>query len=145
MTTDLPTVSASTTASAVRQPWQAIARTLMFLVGASLLAGAMYFTFFASRQDGGVSSGFDWFVAVWALTVATGLLATAVLRGVGNVTWPSLATAVVSAHLVWGLAKLVAYDELVQSLTSIAVDAVILAVVWVGRRRTTVSSDLSRA
>lgn len=132
--TDQRTLPTPMDADTVRQPWQGIARVLMLLVGASLLAGAVYFTFFAAPEDGGVASAFDGFVAVWALTVAVGLLVVAALPRGAVPSWAALATGVVLAHLVWGLIKLVAYDELPQSLTSLAVDAVILAVLWAGRR-----------
>ena len=119
----------------VRQPWQGVARVLMGVVGAQLLAGAVYFTFLAAPEDGGVANGFDWFVAVWALAVAPALVVVAVLRRSGGLPWGDVARWVVLVHAVWALVKLVSYDELVVSLVALFVDAVILGLLWWGARK----------
>ena len=119
----------------VAQPWQAVARVVMGVTGAQLLAGAGYFTFLAPPEEGGVVTGFDWFVAIWAMASALALLGAAVLRAAGRVPWLELAWWALLAHALWATVKLLAYDEppaiTVVALTS---DLVAAAALWAGSR-----------
>lgn len=88
-----------------------IARGLLGLLGAAGLAGATFFTFFATDAEGGVSTGGDWFVAVWKVVLSAGMILVAL--------WPRLdpgrrigiALGLLLADLVFGAVKLFGYDE----------------------------------
>lgn len=118
----------------VHKRWLAVARVVMGLLGAQLLPGAIYFTFFAAPEDGGVVTAFDWFVAIWAMTVAVALMATALLPFPSRSRRLQVAWWVVGAHLVWALVKLVAYDEMPVSAIVVLVDVAILGLLWLAGR-----------
>lgn len=120
-------------AVAVPVPVLWTARVLLGLLGASLLAGAVYFTFFAPPEDGGVTTAVDWAVAVWAMATAVGLLVVAVLLGDRTRRTLGLARALLVSHLVFGLVKVVFYAE-PESVTFIVVDLVLLALLAIRRR-----------
>ena len=89
----------------------ALARGLLVLFGAVGLAGATYFTFFATDAEGGVSTGFDWFIAVWKLVVSVGMIVVAVWPLLERGRRTDLALGLVFADLVFGVIKIVGYDE----------------------------------
>jgi hypothetical protein len=108
----------------------------MGLSGAQLLVGAIYFLFFATPDEGGVVSAFDWFVAIWALVAALGLLATSLAPFPARSTRLQAAWWVMGVHLLWALVKLLAYDEMPVSAIVVLVDLVILILLWrAGRAR----------
>jgi hypothetical protein len=43
-------------------------------LGLSLVFASIYFGFFASPQDGGVSAPVDWVIGAWALAMGLGLV-----------------------------------------------------------------------
>lgn len=110
------------------------ARLLLGVLGLAGLAGAIYFTFFASPEDGGVTTGFDWFVAVWKIAVSVGFVAVAVAPRVSRALRVKLATWLLLADVVFGLVKVFGYDER-ESLVFLVVDAVLLALLQVVRRQ----------
>jgi hypothetical protein len=89
----------------------AFARGLLVLFGAVGLAGATYFTFFATDAEGGVSTGFDWFIAVWKLVVSVGMILVAVWPRMERGRRIGLALGLVLADLMFGAIKIVGYDE----------------------------------
>lgn len=116
--------------STVHGRWLVAARVALGLLGAQLLPAALYFTFFAAAQDGGVVTAFDWFVAVWAIAVAVALLATALLPFPSRARRLQVAWWVMGAHFVWGLVKLLAYDEMPVSAIVVLVDVAIFGLLW---------------
>lgn len=120
----------------VHRGWLTVARVAMALVGAQLIPGAVYFTFFAAPEDGGVVTAFDWFVAIWAMAAAVALLATALLPFPSRTRRLHVAWWVMGTHLVWALVKLVAYDEMPVSAIVLLIDLVILAILWLAGKGT---------
>jgi hypothetical protein len=110
-----------------------IAQVLLILAGLVTLAGAVFFTFFATPEEGGVSTGADWAVAVWSLLLSIGYIAAGVLLRAGRdkVLW--FAVALVLLHLVFGLVKLIGYQEY-ESLPFFAIDIAILVSLLLSRR-----------
>ncbi|MCA1781702.1 MAG: hypothetical protein ABR616_18145 [Dermatophilaceae bacterium] len=96
----------------------------------------MYFTFFATPDQGGVVSAFDWFVAIWALLAALGLLATSLAPFPARSRRLQAAWWVMGVHLAWALMKLLTYDEMPVSAIVVPIDLVILTLLWrAGRAR----------
>ncbi|MDQ3371243.1 MAG: hypothetical protein M3482_00780 [Actinomycetota bacterium] len=124
-------------ATAVAQPparasvalWTA--RILLGLLGVVIVFSSIYFTFFASVEDGGVSGPVDWVVAAWALAMGLGMVAVAVRLGAPGTM--RIAVGLVLAHVVFGLVKLVGYGE-TEALGLFGVDLVILAVLAAASR-----------
>ena len=124
-------------ATAVAQPparasvalWAA--RILLGLLGVVIVFSSIYFTFFASVEDGGVSGPVDWVVAAWALAMGLGMVAVAVRLGAPGTM--RIAVGLVLAHVVFGLVKLVGYGE-TEALGLFGVDLVILAVLAAASR-----------
>jgi FtsH-binding integral membrane protein len=110
------------------------ARSLLFLIGVVGLAGAAYFTFYAPPAEGGVVTAFDWFVAVWKIVVSLGFLVVALAPGMPAERRLNVATWLLLADVIFGLVKLFGYQER-ESLVFFAVDAVVLAVVYLARRQ----------
>ena len=119
-----------TDARPARSPWLTAARVVMGVFGAQLLAGAVYFTFFASPAEGGVVSAFDWFVAVWAIVAAAGLLVTAMVPFSSAPRRIEAAWWVLGVHALWGVVKVAAYDEMPVSGIVLGVDVVIGLLLW---------------
>jgi len=124
-------------ATAVAQPparasvalWTA--RILLGLLGVVIVFSSIYFTFFASVEDGGVSGPVDWVVAAWALAMGLGMGAVAVRLGAPGTM--RIAVGLVLAHVIFGLVKLVGYGE-TEALGLFGVDLVILAVLAAASR-----------
>ncbi len=99
------------------------------------LAGATYFTFFASPEEGGVVGGVDWFISAWKLVVSLGLVVVAVAPRMHRGIRVQLATWLVLADLVFGVVKYVGYDEREAiNLAFFAVNAVLLGLLHPVRR-----------
>ncbi len=124
-------------ATAVSQPparssvalWAA--RILLGLLGVSLVYASIYFGFFASPQDGGVSAPVDWVIGAWALAMGLGMVAVAVRLGAQGTM--RMAYGLVLAHVVFGLVKLLGYGE-TESVGIFAADLLVLAVLAVASR-----------
>lgn len=109
-----------------------LARLLLGAVGLVIVVSSVYFTFFASTEEGGVVTAFDWFIAVWALLAGAGFVGVAVLIPRSD-TYVKAAYWLLLAHLLFGAIKLSGYQEK-ESLVFFAVDFAILGVLWLGRR-----------
>lgn len=107
------TVSSSTRTASVQRNGPAlwIARILLVVAGLVGLAGATYFTFFASPADGGVVTTFDWFVAAWKYVVCAGFLVVALAPGLTRARRIELGLWFVLADVIFGLVKLFGYGE----------------------------------
>jgi hypothetical protein len=107
-------------------------RVLLLLLGLFTLFSTAFFTFFASPEEGGVTTLMDWAVAAWSFAVAIGYLWVAVRIGAN----PRLRTAafvLVIAQMVFGVVKMVWYDEMF--LLTPAVDVLLLVLFAIGKRR----------
>lgn len=129
MTTD----HVATTSRRSTRLFSIIARVLLILAGLVTFAGAIFFTFFASPEEGGVSTAADWAVAAWSLVMSIGYVVAGVLLrpGRGKVYW--FAIGLVLLHLVFGLVKLIGYQEY-ESWPFFVVDVVILVSLLLSRR-----------
>lgn len=129
----MPADAATTTPRSSARVFSIVARILFALAGLVTLAGGIFFTFFAAPEQGGVSTAADWGVAVWSLVMSIGYVAAAVLlrperRGIF---W--FAVGLVVLHLVFGLVKLIGYQEY-ESMPFFLVDAAILVSLALSRR-----------
>lgn len=131
--TSLTSPSRAAHPAAVPTPLLWIARVLLGLLGAVLLASAVYFTFFAPPEEGGVTTPVDWAVAVWAMVTAVGFLVVAVRLGDRTGRTLGIARALLVSHLVFGLVKVVFYAE-PGSAVFVVVDLLLLALLAVRRR-----------
>lgn len=109
------------------------ARVLFGLLGLVTLAGAVYFTFFAPAEDGGVSTGADWAVAVWSALMSIGYIVAAVLLGRPDRRIVFAAIGLVLLHLAFGFVKLIGYNE-VESVPFFAADLLILGLLGASLR-----------
>ena len=100
---------------------------LLGLMGAVVVYGSVYFTVVAPPEE---VRGVDWLVGAWALAtgVAAVVLATRLARGDARVR--RLATVLLASHVVFGVVKVVGYDE-AEAATFIAVDLLLLALLQV--------------
>lgn len=97
--------------SSARTASFAAARVLLGLLGVSLVAGATYFSFFASSADGGVVNVVDGLLAAWAYANGIGFVAVAVLLGRRSPAIVRAAWALIGAYLLFNAIKLVGYGE----------------------------------
>lgn len=112
------------------------ARVLLALLGAFGVGATVYFTFYASPEDGGVVRAVDWLVAAWALGIFLGYLYMAVKLGDRTRRSVLMAQGFVLAHVVFGLVKLIGYGETSAAVVFFAQDAVLLALLALAGRRT---------
>jgi hypothetical protein len=108
------------------------ARVLLGLLGAVVLAGAVYFGFFAAPHDGGISTTVDWIVGIWAMVTAVGFLIVAVRLGDGSRRTLAIARGLLVSHVVFSLVKVFAYDEM-EAATFLAVDLLVLGLLAIRR------------
>lgn len=101
------------------------------LLGVVIVSASIYFTFFASVDDGGVSGPVDWVIAAWALTMGLGMVAVAVRLGAPGTM--RIAVGLVLAHVAFGLVKLVGYGE-TEAVGMFGVDLLILVVLAAASR-----------
>ena len=110
------------------------ARVLLAALGAFGIGATVYFSFYASPEDGGVVYAVDWLVAAWALGIFVGYLYTAVKLGDRTRRSVRMAQGFVLAHVVFGLVKLIGYGE-TSAVVFFAQDAGLLPVLAVAGRR----------
>lgn len=126
---------APTTDSAVRSPaLLVLIRVLFGLLGVTKLAGTVYFTFFATAEEGGVTTAGDWAVAAWSMVLSIGFLVCAVALRPGNRSMFRAAVVLLLADVAFGLVKLIGYQE-TESLVFTGVGLVLLGLVTVAGRR----------
>lgn len=128
-----------TAASGVRTPARSSAllltvRVLLGVLGAAKLAGTGYFTFFASVEEGGVTTAGDWVVAGWSLLISVGFLVAAATLRPGNRPMFRALVVLLLADLAFGLVKLIGYRE-TEALAFTGVSLLLLGLVTVAGRR----------
>ena len=111
-----------------------ISRVLFALVGLVSLAGGIYFTFFASAEEGGVSSGADWGVAFWSLSMSVAYLIAAIILSANRPGTMMFGLVVAGLHLVFGVVKLIGYQEY-ESVPFFAADLAIVVILVLILRR----------
>jgi hypothetical protein len=133
-------MSATTTTarpSTRREPLVQGTRVLLGLFGAVKLYGTVYFTFFATAEQGGDPQGVvDWLVAVWSFTLAISLIAAAVLLRNPNRRIAGVTAGLLAVEIVFSLVKFFGYDE-PEAVGFMAVDLVVLGLLGLSARRTT--------
>lgn len=127
-TTDTATVRPSRVAAAT----MLVARLMLGIMGLAGLAGATYFAFFASPEEGGVVTAFDWFVAAWKTTVSLGFITVVALPSIPRTLRVQLATWLLLADVVFGLVKYFGYAER-EAVGFFLVDAVLLGLIHLSR------------
>src|SRR3954469_1206277 len=106
------------------------ARALLGVSGAVKLAGAVYFSFIATAQQGGDPHGAEWLIVAWSLALAGAfLVASASLRADGKLV--RLLGGVLVVDLVFSTVKLLAYGESA-ALLFMTVDVLIGGLLAVG-------------
>lgn len=110
------------------------ARALLALFGALGVGATVYFSFYASPEEGGVVNAVDWLVADWSLATSLGYLYAAVKLGDRTRRTVRLAQGFVLAHVAFGLVKLIGYGE-TESVFFFAQDALLLALLALAGRR----------
>ncbi len=111
------------------------ARALLDAMGLLGLAGAIFFAFFATPEEGGVVGGFDWFIAGWKIVVSLGYVAVGVAPRLHPARRIQLATWLVLADIAFGLVKYFGYDEREPiNLAFFVVNAALLALLHLARR-----------
>ena len=118
-----------------RDPLLTGIRVLLGAFGAFKLYGTVYFTFFATAEQGGDPQGVvDWLVAGWSFALAVALIVAAVRLGGGSPRTAAVTSVLLLVEIVFSFVKLFAYDE-PESLGFMAVDVVLLALLAVAARR----------
>jgi hypothetical protein len=139
MTTTSSTVAATT---ARRDPLLTGIRVLLGLFGAFKLYGTVYFTFFATRAEGGDPQGLvDWLVVLWSTALAVALMIAAVALRNRSRRIAGVVVGLLAVEIAFSFVKLFAYDE-IEALGFMAVDLVIVALLALAVRRKT-GSDAS--
>jgi hypothetical protein len=110
-----------------------VARVLLALFGAFGVGATVYFSFYASPEEGGVVNAVDWLVAAWSLATSLGYLYVAVKLGDRTRRTVHLAQGLVLAHVAFGLVKLFGYGE-TESVFFFAQDALLLALLFLAGR-----------
>lgn len=108
-------------------------RGLLILLGIVGIASATYFSFFASPQEGGVSTTVDWLVAGWKVVVSAGFVTAALMPGLTRRRRVSFGTALVLADILFGFVKLFGYGES-EAVWFFLPNAVLLALLWLAGR-----------
>jgi hypothetical protein len=141
MTTTTPTPAGVRTPSVATAPvrgdllLQGI-RVVLALFGAFKLYGTVWFTFFATAEQGGDPQGaVDWSVAAWSFALAFALVVAAVrLRGPDRRTI-QVVTGLLAVEIAFSVVKLTAYDE-PEAVGFMLVDLLLVGLLSVaGRRR----------
>lgn len=112
------------------------AKVLLALIGAVTLAGGIYFTFFASPEQGGVATGADWAVAVWSLLMSIAYLVAAAVLSPARPKTIWFAIGVAAVHIVFGAVKFIGYQEY-ESAPFFIADLTIVVVLLLMLRRAT--------
>lgn len=109
------------------------ARLLLAVAGLVGVYASIYFSFFASPEEGGVSGAVDWMIAVWAMGMAVGYLAAAIALGRATPRIVQATAGLVSLHILFNVVKVVGYGES-EALPMIAVDLLVLGLLAASHR-----------
>ena len=131
MTTTLPAPAPTTR----RDPLLLGIRVVLGLFGAFKLAGAVWFTFFATAAQGGDPQGVvDWLVVVWSMALAVSLMVAAVLLRNRDRRVARVVVGLLAVEIAFSFVKLFAYDE-TEALGFMAVDLVLVGLLALAVRR----------
>jgi hypothetical protein len=108
-------------------------RLLLAVTGLVGVYASIYFSFFASPEEGGVSGAVDWMIAAWAMGMAIGYLAAAIALGRLTLRIVQATAGLVSLHILFNVIKVVGYGE-AEALPMIAVDLLILGLLAASHR-----------
>ena len=118
-----------------RDPLLTGIRAVLGLFGAFKLYGTVWFTFFATAEQGGDPQGVvDWAVAAWSFALATALLVAAALLRQPDRRLVGITVGLLVVEIAFSFVKLFAYDE-PEAVGFMAVDLVLLALLAVVARR----------
>jgi hypothetical protein len=110
-------------------------RVLLGVFGAFKLGGTVWFTFFATAEQGGDPQGVaDWLVAAWSFALASALIVAAVRLGSGTRGIAAITGGLLLVEIAFSFVKLFAYDE-PEAVGFMAVDLVLLGLLAVAARR----------
>ena len=119
----------------VRDPLLLGIRVILGLFGAFKLYGTAYFTFFATREQGGAPQGLvEWLVVLWSTALAVALLVAAVGLRKRDVRIAGVVAGLLLVEVAFSFVKLFAYDE-IEALGFMAVDLVIAGLLLLAVRR----------
>jgi hypothetical protein len=129
------TAPARATTGGRRDPLLTGIRVLLGLFGAFKLYGTVWFTFFATAEQGGDPQGVvDWLVAAWSFALAVALIVAAFRLGAGSPRTALVTSALLVVEVAFSFVKLFVYDE-PEAVGFMAVDVVLLALLAVAARR----------
>jgi hypothetical protein len=118
-----------------RDPLLTGIRVLLGAFGAFKLYGTAYFTFVATREQGGDPQGLvDWLVVVWSTALAIALVVAAVALRNRNQRIAGAVVALLAVEIAFSFVKLFAYDE-IEALGFMAIDLVLVALLALAVRR----------
>ena len=120
-----------------RDPLLTGIRVLLGAFGAFKLYGTAYFTFFATREQGGDPQGlFDWLVVLWSTALALALVVAAVALRNRTQRIAGVVVGLLAVEIAFSFVKLFAYDE-PEALGFMAVDLVLVGLLTLAVRRRT--------
>jgi hypothetical protein len=121
--------------TARRDPLLTGIRVLLGAFGAFKLYGTAYFTFVATREQGGDPQGLvDWLVVVWSTALALALVVAAVALRNRNQRVAGVVVGLLAVEIAFSFVKLFAYDE-IEALGFMAIDLVLVALLALAVRR----------
>ena len=121
--------------TARRDPLLTGIRVLLGAFGAFKLYGTAYFTFFATREQGGDPQGLvDWLVVAWSTALALALVIAAVALRHRNQRIAGVVVGLLAVEIAFSFVKLFAYDE-IEALGFMAIDLVLVALLAMAVRR----------
>jgi hypothetical protein len=118
-----------------RDPLLTGIRVLLGAFGVFKLYGTAYFTFFATREQGGDPQGLvDWLVVIWSTALALALVVAAVALRNRNQRIAGVVVGLLAVEIAFSFVKLFAYDE-IEALGFMAIDLVLVALLALAVRR----------
>jgi lysylphosphatidylglycerol synthetase-like protein (DUF2156 family) len=110
-------------------------RVLLGLFGAFKLYGTAYFTFFATRAQGGDPQGLvEWLVVAWSTALALALVVAAFGLRTADRRIVGITVGLLAVEIAFSFVKLFAYDE-IEALGFMAVDLVVVGLIALAVRR----------
>jgi hypothetical protein len=118
-----------------RDPLLTGIRAVLGLFGAFKLYGTVWFTFFATAEQGGDPQGVvDWAVAAWSFALATALIVAAAVLRQPDRRIVAITVGLLAVEIAFSFVKLFAYDE-PEALGFMAVDLVLVGLLTLAVRR----------